>query len=430
MTYVSGNQLSQLTRILFSAGLILLTLFLQSCASTKSYNALPENLEDQVEVPGFHDIRSWGDKPSKVMMKSALLSVQQEKASNHGRIESVVNVLALSGGGEDGAFGAGLLCGWTKAGTRPSFKLVTGISTGALMAPFAFLGSTYDERLKIAYTTISDKDIFVPHSAFQILLSLANIQPIPSLANNEKLTQMVKRLVDATMLRKIAKEHSKGRRLFIGTSQMNAERLVIWDMGAIASNGTQQALDLFRKIMIASASLPATFPPQYFDVTAAGKHYQEMHADGGIQTQVMVFFNTFAAFRSNSTVINGQTRIKKIYIIRNEQITPEWENVGPDLTDIAIRAISTLTKSQGIGDLFRIYTFAQRDQADYNLAFIPAGFKVKSKSSFDKEYMNKLFQYAYELGRAGYQWQKVPPLYTAAKNTPSPAAAPGVMQSR
>jgi predicted acylesterase/phospholipase RssA len=408
------SQLHRLNRTLLAACITTSLLLIQSCSSIKSYNPLPAELEDQVQVPGFHDIRSWGDTPSKTMMKSALQSIKQEKANNHGILLSEINVLALSGGGQDGAFGAGLLCGWTKAGTRPTFKIVTGISTGALMAPFAFLGSAYDERLKIAYTTISDKDIFVPHSGLQVLLALAKVQPLVSLANNEQLTKMVGRLIDANMLRKIAAEHLKGRRLFIGTSQMNAQRLVIWDMGAIAISGSPEALGLFRKIMIASASLPATFPPQYFDVTAGGKPYHEMHADGGIQTQVMVFLNTFSAFARHGNVLKGHERVKRAYIVRNQKISPEWENVKPDLTYVAIRAISSLTKSQGIGDLFRLYTYAQRDEVDYNVAFIRKDFRATSTSTFDKEYMNKLFVYAYNLGRKGYQWEKYPPLFSPA----------------
>ena len=198
--------------------------------------------------------------PAPPLQESAE-SLEQEKAANHGKLEPVIYGLALSGGGQDGAFGAGILCGWTEAGTRPQFKLVTGISTGALMAPFAFLGPAYDHVLKEAYTTISDKDVYKAHKPLAILLSLVNIKPLPALTENKPMEELVARLVDDKVLAEVAREHRKGRRLLIGTTQMDAQRLVIWNMGAIANSGNPQALALFRKIMVASASIPAFFPP-------------------------------------------------------------------------------------------------------------------------------------------------------------------------
>jgi predicted acylesterase/phospholipase RssA len=151
------------------------------------HNTLPANLEDQAQIPGLPDVRGWGDFPSKALTKSARESVEQEKAVNRGKVEPVVSVLALSGGGGDGAFGAGLLCCWSAAGTRPTFKLVTGVSTGALIAPFAFLGPAYDQRLKEAYTTVSDEDIYTEHNDLAILLSEVKVWPLMSMASTKYL---------------------------------------------------------------------------------------------------------------------------------------------------------------------------------------------------------------------------------------------------
>lgn len=228
----------------------LAALMLQGCASLGHYNALPANLEDQAQIPGLPDVRDWADAPSKILLKSALESLEQEKAANHGKLEPVVYGLALSGGGGDGAFGAGLLCGWSEAGTRPTFKLVTGISTGALISPFAFLGPAYDHRLKEAYTTISDKDIYTGHNAMAILLSVANVRPLPSMASTKPLVKLLEKLIDARMLEDIAAEHLKGRRLIVGTTQLDAQRLVIWDMGAIAASNYPHKLELDRKSVV------------------------------------------------------------------------------------------------------------------------------------------------------------------------------------
>ena len=383
--------------------LSLLIFLAQGCATLGRHQVLPANLEDQVQVPGLPDVRDWADAPSKILLKSAMESLEQEKAANHGKLEPVVYGLALSGGGGDGAFGAGLLCGWSAAGTRPTFKLVTGISTGALISPFAFLGPAYDQKLKEAYTTISDKDIYTSHSILAIVLSLANVRALPSMASTKPLAKLLAKLIDAKMLEDVAAEHLKGRRLLVGTTQVDAQRLVIWDMGAIAVSNYPHKLELFRKVLLASASIPAAFNPQFFTVTAGGREFQEMHVDGGVRVEVMLYEDAIKPFSI------GGKRDRKLYIIRNEKVYPRWEGVKPQLMNIAARAIDSLIKAQGVGDLYRLYVYAQRDGLDYNVAYIPPDLPFKSKSEFDTHYMNQLFDYAYNLAKAGYPWIKHPP---------------------
>ena len=225
------------------AGLLIL---LQGCAEMRVRNPLPEHLQDQAQVADLPGIRAWGDSLSKSLEQSAIDSLQQEKAANQGKLDPEANFLALSGGGGDGAFGAGLLCGWTEAGTRPRFKLVTGISTGALIAPFAFLGSEYDAKLKEAYTTISDKDIYTVPNTLKLIINLGRIE---GAASTEPLAKLLERLVDDQMIQKIAAEHNKGRRLLVGTTQLDAQRQVIWNMGAIAASGHPDAAKLFREVL-------------------------------------------------------------------------------------------------------------------------------------------------------------------------------------
>ena len=189
-----------------------------------------------------------------------------------------ITYLALSGGGSGGAFGAGILTGWTTAGTRPTFDVVSGVSTGALIAPFAFLGSSYDPTLAELYTSGIAETLVRPRPIIG-LLGAALSDPAP-------LRRLVERYVTDDMLRKIAAEHSKGRRLFVVTTNLDAQRTVIWDMGAIAAHGHEQALVLFRNVLIASASIPAVFPPVMIEVTMNGKRFQEMHSDGGATTQL------------------------------------------------------------------------------------------------------------------------------------------------
>ena len=414
MPITKGNQPFCSRHLTILACLAVLMLLVQGCATLKPYNPPPPTIQDQVQIPGLPGVRAWGDEPSESLMQSARESLEQEKAANHGKLEPVVNGLALSGGGQDGAFGAGILCGWTQTGKRPQFKLVTGISTGSLIAPFAFLGPAYDHVIRTAYTTISDKDIYKTHKPLAILLSVVNIKHLPALTENKPMEELVARLVDDKLLAEVAQEHRKGRRLLIGTTQLDAQRLVIWNMGAIAASGHPKALELFRKIMVASASIPAFFPPQYFEVEVGGGKYVEMHVDGGVQAEVMLYENAIKPFS-----VAGQ-RDRKLYIIRNEQVYPSYKRIKPELKSIASRAVDSLLKSQGVGDLFRLYTYAKRDDLDYNLAFIPKDFTAKPASEFDNAYMKALFQVGYDMASRGYPWTKHPPDYSPAREGSEP----------
>jgi hypothetical protein len=308
-------------------------------------------------------------------------------------------LLAISGGGDDGAFGAGLLVGWTQAGTRPDFKVVTGISTGALAAPYAFLGSKYDDKLKEVFTTMSTKDIFRRRHIWAAVTSDAMCDTTP-------LSNVIAHYIDAETLGRIADEYRKGRVLLIGTANLDSRQGIIWDMGAIAASGQPKALDLFRAVLLASASAPAEFPPVMIDVDVDGRRYQEMHVDGGTVAQTFVYPTTFHLKHAL-----GAHRERALYIIRNARLDPNWASVERRTITIASRAIGSLVESQGLGDLYRLYAVAQRDGVDYNLAYIPRDFADTGKEPFDPQYMGHLFERARRLAASGYPWEKAPPGY-------------------
>jgi len=414
--------------------LIAITAFTAGCAKTRVYNPLPAHLEEQVQVEGFENIRAWGDKDSPILDNIAIESVKREiEANGIGSLKNPVAYLALSGGGENGAFGAGVLCGWTAAGNRPTFKLVTGISTGALLAPFAFLGSDYDAQLKEVYTTVTDKDIYTKKS---ILTAYWR----ESIYDTKPLAETIAKYIDEKVMAAVAEEYKKGRILLIGTTQLDAQRLVIWDMGAIASSNNPGALDLFRKILLASASMPAIFPPVYINVTAGGGQYEEMHVDGGTVTEMMLYEEAIKpmtahvkqvkSFVQNKELLSALIhRQRSLYIIRNDQVKPEWDDVKPRLGNIAGRAISTLVKTHGEGDLYRIYVLALRDKIDYNLASIPIDFNAPSEGMFDPVFMQKLFNLGYEKAKSGYPWDKYPPGYQPISDTKA-GSEPGHLSLR
>ncbi len=380
-------------------------LFVQGCTYPSRLAAVPEDLTTQASVPGMTNVRYWMDEDPEALLKLAREAQRREMKflarSGHEGLLQEVSGLAISGGGDNGAFGAGLLIGWTEAGNRPTFKLVTGISTGALIAPFAFLGPAYDDRLKSVFTTISAKDIYEERSLIAALYDDA-------MSDSRPLARLIKKYVNDEMLREIAKEYQKGRLLFVATTNLDALRPVLWNMGEIAASGHPKALDLFRRILVASAAIPGAFPPIMIDVEAGGQRYQEMHVDGGAMAQVFIYP---PLYRGDEKIRKSRKK-KTLYIIRNARLDPNWAAVERRTLDIAGRAISSLIQTQGIGDLYQIYLIAQRDGLDYNLANIGDDFTVKKKVQFETTYMRKLFDYAYQLAQNGYPWEKYPPGFT------------------
>jgi predicted acylesterase/phospholipase RssA len=370
-----------------------------AACSTLTRNPVPESasLDDVRAASG--QIRAWGDVVPKNIEALGRERDAQRRAAGINP-SGIMSYLAISGGGSDGAFGAGLLVGWSEAGTRPKFDLVTGISTGSLIAPFAFLGSDYDAQLKEIYTRYDAHDI----ARRRLLIS---VLPDVSLEDDSPLAHLIAHYVTPDFVDRIATEHRKGRRLLIGTTHLDAQRPVIWDMGRIATSNDANALRLFRKVMLASASIPGVFPPVLISVELDGQAFDEMHVDGGVTRQVFIFPTHFDPRTLDKEL--GRSPTRRLFVIRNGRLNPEWQTVEPQLLKIAGRSISSLIKYQGRGDLDRMYVQSREDKVDFNLASIPVSFSEREREPFDLEYMNALFDVGYNLGRDGYRWQKRPP---------------------
>lgn len=383
---------------------ITVLLLLTGCTSLER-NPVPIDAMSRAVVPGMPDVRDWGDEPSPHFQEDLIESVRDEWEAT-GSVGRGMKALLLSGGGSNGAFGAGFLSGWTEAGTRPTFKIVTGVSTGALAAPFAFLGSDYDEALEQLFTTVTSKDIYKIRSPFKVLRK-------DSLARTDPLAAKIGQVVDVAMMQKIAGEHRRGRRLFVGTTNLDAQRLVVWNMGAIAISGRPGSLELFRRVLLASASIPVAFPPVYIDVEVDGAGYDEMHVDGGV---IAEFFLWGAMVDITSAMLElGVDTTKRgsasIYIIRNSQIDPAPEQVDRNLVDIASRSMITLLKAVAMGDLIRIWALAQRDGVDFNYIGIPPEHAETPAGAFDPSEMRRLFDLGRRLALEPEPWHKEPPSF-------------------
>ena len=315
-------------------------------------------------------------------------------------------VLTVSGGGGYGAFGVGFLNGWTDSGTRPTFKIVTGISTGAIIAPFAFVGPKYDETIRTGFTSISDDDIYT----FKGILAVFGDE---SFMDTSPLAAIIEKWMDDAFIKEVAKAHAAGRRLLIGTTNLDQQQFVVWNMGAIASSSDPDAPTLFRKVILASASMPGIFPTTLIDVEVDGVKYDEMHGDGGVFTQV--FFHLFVVDpkKAQETVSaeDGRKRPKRgqLYVIRHDKVTPEPKQVERSIEPIIGRALSTMVKSMSLADLYFIYLEAQAADIGFNYASLPEDYVWRSEKQFDTAEMNQLYQIGYDTAKAGYEWQTVPP---------------------
>jgi predicted acylesterase/phospholipase RssA len=349
------------------------------------------------------EIRAVVGIPNSKIQESLLRSINEEApnaypADAQGR--KIYPILCISGGSANGAYGAGLLKGWSLEGSRPDFKVVTGISTGAITAPMAFLGKEYDSTLEEMYTTISTKDVIKKRSGLAQLTG-------NSMVNSRPLEQHLEKYYDDTILGKIALAHMQGRRLYVGTTLLDFQRLVLWDLGAIAASGDAK---LFRKVILASASVPVIFPPVTIEVKSGDTTLKEMHVDGGTVTQI---FTTYKVLENSQDVADKMgidlKKIKsKVYIIRNGYVAPQYKEVKDNLPSIAGMAMDTMINSQGIGDTYRIYTFMQKMGNDFNLAYIPSDFRPEGKEAFDPAQMKQLFDRGLQDAVKGYKWHKVP----------------------
>jgi predicted acylesterase/phospholipase RssA len=380
--------------------LTVLILFIQGCATDRGRSPLPEAYSGKAQLLGLDRIRVWGDESPLHEEEWQKLSRAELKARYSGIMGRKHNYLAISGGGADGAFAAGFLVGWSEMGTRPKFTIVTGISTGALCAPFAFLGSAYDSELRKMYTSYATDDLIEKRGLLNIIMGDSTVDTTP-------LFRLIVKYYNHKVLDAIAAEYRKGRQLLIGTTNLDAGRPVIWNIGRIAVSGGPKAVNLIHKILLASASIPVAFPPVLIEVEAGGTIYDEMHVDGGATSQVFLYpLDLEWDIVTEKLEVPGKPNA---YVIRNSRLKPEWQAVNPNLPSIAKRSIDSLIRTQGIGDIYRMYLGARRDGLNYHLTYIPDDFDETTTETFDPEYMGELFNLGYRLAKSGHAWHRAPP---------------------
>lgn len=373
-----------------------LSLVLVSCASSYDRtNVTPtaETYEQFYPSAASADVRQFEDGG-----REALVTLQEQLQPTLAQVPGGrgLNILALSGGGQHGAYGAGVLNGWTASGQRPDFDVVTGISTGALIAPFAFLGPDYDARLKRFYTQTTTRDV--------ARLDVAGaIFGRGFLGKTTPLRAAIERELSDGLIAAIGAEHRKGRRLLVGTTNIDAERPVLWNIGQMAQIETPQARALIRDVILASAAIPVVFPPITIEVTDGNIRREELHVDGGLTREVFVYPPGLPMGRMlRQAGLSG--RRNTIWLIHNKTLEPSFEPLPGNATAVADRAFEMLIRSQSLGNIESILSLAKRDGLRANITYIPREFAHKPTEPFDQGYMNALYAIGQVAGSARQGW--------------------------
>ncbi len=385
---------------------VLLVIILAGCGSTPR-NAISEADLATARPYGIAGlVRVWGDSVGADQRDELLRGIvgrfQRFYAEEIARNEPITqNVLAISGGGAYGAFGAGVMVGWTERGDRPTFDIVTGVSTGAIIGLLAFLGPDYDDDLKRFYTEYSTEDLLRP--AFFVALRGGS-----SVADTSGYRAIIDDFVDDVVVSRLAVAAARGRTLLIGTTNLDASRPVVWNLSAIAASGHPMAKELIRDVIQASSAIPAVMPPVVIpSVTADGETFDEVHVDGGATQQVMLF-SPELPISEVDRVLNARID-RSIHIVMNNSARYRYDPVGLDVLSIAGKAMSSLIGGAGAGDIYKIFAIAQRDGIDFNAIWIPESFEEEPEEPFDIEFMGALFEVGNELGREGGSWGAYPP---------------------
>lgn len=341
-----------------------------------------------VEAVGFPGVRLSVDQADDALRQAA--DRLAPLRSLLGRDE--FNILALSGGASGGAYGAGVLAGLSKAGRRPDFAIVTGVSTGALIAPLAFLGPAWDERLTDAYVG--------GHAAELLSLRRLNSALGPSIFKGESLDRLVETFVDAAMVEAVAAEHLKGRRLLIATTNLDSQRAVVWDMGEIAARGGEAALKLFRTLLVASSSVPGIFPPKLIDVEVDGQLHQEMHVDGGVAAPLFLMPDALLHWRN----LGPRFRRGRVHVIVNTVLDPATQSTPPGVASIMARSFDTMLRFSYRQALSLAAGFCSRHNLPLSVASIPSSFEGFNLLKFETDLMRRIYDAGVEQAMNGSVW--------------------------
>ncbi|MBX8783984.1 alpha/beta hydrolase [Ochrobactrum sp. GRS2] len=370
-------------------GVLIVVVAISSGCATSERAAYNASEARRAQIAGFENIRAHVDDP-------------RPPASMYDPWKPVImadkpTMLAISGGGAGGAFTVGILSAWSELGTRPRFEVVTGVSTGALIAPFAFLGSEYDDELRQLYLSGETRRLIDIEWKGAGVFSAG-------LLKGQALRRNVEQNITAGILRRIAAEHRAGRRLLVMTTNLDTQRAVIWNIGAIADSRRPDSLSLVRQILIASASVPGILPPVSIRAVVDRKKIEELHSDGGSSAQFFTLPESLLVTQNNHA--RGQNL--HIYVIVNNALIPEFSMSRERALPIIGRAYGILLKSQTKQGLIALYNFGERTGMEIDIASIDQQVPYSVLNPLSVNYMRKVYNIGYDKMMKQRLWAKRP----------------------
>jgi predicted acylesterase/phospholipase RssA len=372
-------------------GAVIAYAILESACTALPRRVAPPATYRNAAPEGFPiSVRRVDESPEAFRQRTSHLAESVRLSATSG----TVNVLVLSGGGGGIAFGAGALVGWSEAGTRPEFQIVTGVSSGALLAPFALLGSDWDTTIVEAFTGARTEHLLNSHW-WNALFGL-------SYYRGEPLFELVDHYVTDGLLRAVAAQAARGRVLVVATTDLDRERTVVWDMGMIAMQGGERSRALFRDILVASASIPGVFPPVLIPVQAEGQRYVEMHVDGGTTTPLFIAPEMAVAYPDGLSGLQGA----KVYVIVNGQLRGGPRSTPLHMSSIARRGLKVALDSGSRATVEVAASLATEVGMKLQVTNIPDEYPYGGSLDLDRGRMHALFEYASYCAARGQLWQR------------------------
>ena len=352
----------------------------------------PDLAPNNAAPAGFRpDIRYISADPEAIRCRFSEILLRSRAATN----DHALNILALSGGGVGGSFGAGALVGLSRKGKRPQFDIVTGVSAGALIAPFAFLGTSWDVQLDDNFSG-AHSDHFLVSRGIGMLFS-------PGVYKNEPLVAFVDHFVTSDMIKEVASQDALGRLLLVATTDLDKEETVIWDMGQIAAHGGEVAHNLFRDVLVASASIPGVFPPIIIPVGNSGTQYEEMHIDASATVSFFVAQALAYVLPLDPNGLKGTN----IYVIVNGQLGAMPCTTGVNTISILSRSLSAVLQHRARTEIALTSEFAQKHGMNLRLTAIPVAYPFHGPLDFSKSTSTELFNYGADRAQKDKLWTLV-----------------------
>ncbi|ENM6583207.1 patatin-like phospholipase family protein [Vibrio alginolyticus] len=384
-----------MNRLISSGVTIALSLLVAACSSphTLDVRVSPSNYKD-VEIANStlaEPLRMWANEAPDFLYsahnQTTPIKVEGEQ----------LNILALSGGGVNGAYGAGVLMGLQEKGELKDYAIITGVSAGALIAPFVFIGGDAMPKMKEVMLNINDKNILGKKNFLNTLFKDA-------FTDGENLYDFIADAYPEPMIEAMAQQHRNGKRLFIGSTHFDSGELVIWNIGAIANSDLADKSELIYKVLAASASIPGVFPPQFIDVEHDGETLEELHVDGGLAAQV--FFNPSNFNYQQISDALGLEKAPQLDVIRNGALKAPYRPLKDKGLDLVSKSVSSLTLAQTRGDLYRMKYISEINDIEMQFTYIDQDFRYAkvTKDMFDHRYLLTIYEYGFKKATQGQLW--------------------------